>query len=203
MRRGVTLALAALALLAACGDGDDDGVTAAPIVVEGAESASGGAASGDDGSGDAAPAADDEALALEFADCMRAEGIDYVDPDIGADGSVDLLSGFANVDPTEGQDEAQAAFDVCGEILDGSTLLPDGSEAVANEDALLEFAQCLRDQGLDVEDPDVNAIGGGGGGGGPQALFGENFDPFDPDNQPMLEVCAPIMADAGLGPGAG
>lgn len=199
MRRGPIWAVAALALLAACGDGDDDGATAAPIVVEGASES---AAAGDGATSDVeAASSTDEELALEFADCMRAEGIDYVDPDVDADGSVDLLSGFANLTPGEDDEAAQAAFDVCGDLLEGSSLLPDAAGAEANEEVLLEFARCLRAEGLDVDDPDVNALGGGTVT--PQSLFGPNFDPFDPANEPVLEVCAPIMADAGLGPGAG
>lgn len=200
MQRLLPLTLAVALVGAACGGDDDDAVSAVPVVVENVDDAAEPATDTeadtdagtdtDTGSGAAAPTSSDEELALEFADCMRDEGIDFADPVVAADGSVDLFGGFDEDTPPPPQDEAQIAFEVCGDILDGTTLLPNVDDILANEEAFLEFARCLRDEGLDVDDPDLSNLGGG-----PQAIFGENFDPDDPSQQDAIQVCAPIMAN--------
>lgn len=191
-------------LLAACGGGDGDETAGAPAIeIEGATTASADTAPSAAGDSAAAPTDDtptDEELSLQFAECMRDEGIDFVDPEVGADGSIDLQSGFQNIDPADGQDAALDAFEACDDILAGTSLLPTAEGAALNEEALLDFAACLRDEGLDVTDPDVNALGGGAVT--PTALFGENFNPGDPDTQAAVQACVSILADAGLGPGA-
>ncbi|MEM9036907.1 MAG: hypothetical protein AAGA99_16615 [Actinomycetota bacterium] len=200
MKRATLLLLPAAALLAACGGGDsDESVSAAPIVVEGGDTDAAAPAEGA-----TVVSSTDEELALEFAQCLRDEGIDASDPEVGADGSIDLLSIFGDIEPGSVSDAQQAAGEACAELLEGTNLLPEQNDLAASEEALLEFAQCLRDEGIDVQDPDVNAIGGGGGAGagGPQGLFGDAFDLADPDVEAAVQVCAPIMADSGLGPGA-
>ncbi|MEO1059238.1 MAG: hypothetical protein AAFY28_20215, partial [Actinomycetota bacterium] len=67
-----------------------------------------------------------------------------------------------------------------------------------------EFAQCLRDNGLDVDDPDFENFGpGGGGGGGGGGLFGEGFNPQDPAVQPVIEECQSLFAGGDFAPGGG
>lgn len=198
MKRAALLLFPAAAMLAACGGDSDESITAAPIVVEGGSDTT--IANGADGGAEVS--ASDEEAALEFAQCLRDEGIDVTDPEVGADGSIDLLSIFGDVDPGSVSDDQQAAGELCADLLEGTNLLPGQDDLSANEAALLDFAQCLRDEGIDVTDPDVNAIGGGGvGAGGPQAAFGEAFDLADPDVEAAVVVCAPIMASAGLSPG--
>ena len=152
-----------------------------------------------DGSGPAAGAGgSEEEAALAFAACMRDEGIDWPDPTFNADGSIDLLGGNA---PGAGgggagagqlfsdRDSLEDAFAVCGPIVEGASFLPDRSEQFDEEtqDQLLEFAQCLRDNGLDVDDPDLDEFTQPGGGRG--GLFGEGFDPQDPASQDALDAC--------------
>ena len=94
-RRLAVGAIAAGLLLAACGGGDDDANSATPVVVAADGAApDDGDAPADDATADEA-AASDEVLALEFAACMRDEGIDWPDPTTGADGSIDLFGGEA------------------------------------------------------------------------------------------------------------
>ncbi len=199
MKRILILTCGLALVGAACGGGDDDAASAAPIVVENVEGVGDVEAPSTDttptgdGAGDPA-VTDDEALALEFAACMRGEGVDMADPVIGADGSINLIAAFqAGSDGPVDQEAAQAGFEVCGEILDGTSLLPTPDDVTQNEDSFLEFAACLREQGLDVDDPDLSELGGGGG---PAALFGENFDPQDPANEPAIQACQSILAGA-------
>jgi hypothetical protein len=65
--------------------------------------------------------------------------------------------------------------------------------AASTEEALLAFAECLREQGLEVDDPDFDGTGGfgiaigGGGGGGPGA------GRLDADTQAAMEICQPLL----------
>jgi hypothetical protein len=193
-RRLVGAAVAAGLLLAACGS-DDGGNSATPQVVNG-----NGAATGGDGAAAASNDVSDEALALEFAECMRGEGVDWPDPITLADGSIDLLGGQGPEAITGGDgtvdDATQAAIDSCSPIIEGSSLLPGADDIDAEtQDQLLEFAQCLRDNGIDVDDPDLSVIGTGGG---PAAMFGPDFDPSDPTTQDAIGACQSLFA-GGLG----
>ena len=149
------------------------------------------------GTGDTADAADtanaagavgasDEEQALAFAQCMRDNGVNLADPTVGADGSVNLTPPD---DPGVSDDEAQAAFDTCSDLLDGASFLPDDDQRSEIEDQLLAVAQCFRDQGLDVDDPDLSNFAPGAGNG----VFGENFDPADPANQPYIDACSHLF----------
>ena len=197
-RRLGGVAVAAGLLLAACGS-DDGGNSATPDVVVG----DGAATDNEDGAPDNASSssATEEELALEFAECMRDEGIDWPDPITLADGSIDLLGGQGPEAIGAGNgridDATQASLEICGPIIEGASFLPGAGDIDAEtEDQLLEFAQCLRDNGIDVTDPDLSAVGAGGGG--PAAIFGPNFDPSDPATQDAIGVCQNLFA-GGIG----
>lgn len=143
--------------------------------------------------------ATDEELALAFADCLRSEGIDVSDPTVNADGTVSLQSMFGDGPP--GGEDNEGAFEACGEFLQAGNFGPGGGDfdQVEAQDQLVEFASCLRDQGLDVNDPDLSGgFPGAGGGGGPEAIFG--IDIQDPQYADQLAACQGILA---FGPGAG
>lgn len=152
---------------------------------------------GDELTGDAtgAPAEQtDEERALGFTQCMRDEGVDLADPTINADGSIVLFQPGANshIDPTD--PEVTNAADVCGELIAGASFLPGaGLDRSEIEDRLLGFAQCLRDLGFDVDDPDIS----GGFAGGPAAIFGDNFDPTDPANADAVQQCQAAFGAGG------
>lgn len=204
--RSLGVALVGLALVgAACGSGDDTEAEAAPaIVIEGADSES---AAADGTTDDAtATAADDEALALEFAQCMRDNGLpDFEDPTVDAQGGISFGGGpNGGPDGVDPDDPAFAdAFDACGDILEGASFLPGAGQDISEiEDNLLAVAECLRDEGIDVDDPDLSGgIGPGSGVTSPADIFGENFNPDDPATADAIEVCQSVF---GAGPaGAG
>lgn len=205
----VALMLLIVLVAAACG-GTEDSEEGSVIVVESA------AGSGDDTSTDendsaeadadadvadsetdAEPIGTDEEQALAFAQCMRDEGIDFPDPVVNADGSVDFFGGAGGRDGGAAGFRDDPNFDVaideCGALLDGATFFGDQGDATEREDTFLELAQCLRDEGLDVSDPDFS---GGFGGGG---VFGENFDPNDPAAADAIDACQDIFAGLGAG----
>ena len=136
----------------------------------------------------------DEERALLFAECMRDEGIEnWPDPATNPDGSVDLSGGGAvGLGPSSAvtlqSDEVRAAIPVCGPLIAGASFLPNNGQGISTEaqDQLVNFAQCLRDEGIDVSDPDLS--------GGATGLLSWDFDPGDPANADAMEACQTLFA---------
>lgn len=202
MRTMPLLVLVVALVAAACGGDDGEEVSAAPvIVVEGSEDAQTADApepetADSSGAADATVDADstDEELALAFAECMRDEGIDFPDPTVAADGSVSLIpaGGAANLPFDLGSAEFDDATDVCGPLIQGASFLPTSDQDITElEDNLLLFAECLRDLGFDVADPDLS------GGLNPAAIFGDSFDPTDPANADAIAECQGVFGAGG------
>lgn len=206
---GLGLAL----LLTACGGSDDADAAEPIIVVDGATATddtttTSEAATADSTTDEATDATttaassesadqSDEELALAFADCLRDEGLDVADPTVNPDGTVNLQSLFGGGPPPAG-DDTEGALDACGPMLDGANFGPaaNGFDQTEIQDQLVEFAGCLRDQGLDVRDPDISG-GIAAAAGGPEALFG--LDIQDPQYEDQVNACSDILA---FGPGA-
>jgi hypothetical protein len=97
--------------------------------------------------------------------------------------------------------EFQDANDACSHFLPNGGQGPDFSpeEQAALNDAQLEFARCMRDNGIeDFPDPTPGDGFGFGGGGNSQ------IDPNDADVQAAFEICQPILSDVLPGaPGGG
>jgi hypothetical protein len=144
--------LFAAGALAACGGG---GSAASPEV-----------ASLDEGSATTSPATDDTAevtpedredALLDFAQCMRDHGIDMPDPQISEDGNGGVLieqrEGAGGIDRES--EEFQAAQEECDSILeDGMGAIElDPEQQAEMQERLLDFAQCMRDHGIDMPDP--------------------------------------------------
>ncbi|WP_283137549.1 hypothetical protein [Rhizohabitans arisaemae] len=134
MRIQTLLAVVPLALaLTACGTtAKNDGVA----------SANGGTTAP---SGSAKPT-DRRAAALKFAQCMRENGIDMKDP--GPDG------GFTYNTSAEQQETAKKAEAKCRPLLKDA-FADAGTQKVDPEylDKLTKFAQCMRENGIDMKDP--------------------------------------------------
>jgi hypothetical protein len=94
-------------------------------------------------SGVAATAPDDEGIA--FVDCIREQGVDMPDPGPGDDGLREALRA-AMGEYDEGT--LRAAMDTCQPLMPGDT----SQRAEMDEEDRLALAECLRDQGLDVDD---------------------------------------------------
>lgn len=207
-RRSVTAATIGVASLvfAACGSDDDSNSATPEVVIDGAATAADETDSTDATADAASSDATDEELALEFAQCMRDEGLDWPDPTTNADGSLNIFGDIAAGGRDQADDATIAAFEVCGSLLEGTTFLPgaDGLD-VEMQDTLVEFAQCLRDEGIDAEDPDFSGFadaGGQGGAGGAGALFGDDFDADDPATQAAFDACEQVLTDGGIDPAA-
>ncbi len=207
-------------VLAGCSGGEDDTTGVASLEDEPAATT----ATADDGAdatsvtddtedaddADGSPTIEDtEAQMLEFSSCMRDEGVDIGDPVVDADGNV-TFGGFrpgagGDADDEGRPDEVRQAFDTCGEFLDGVQLggPGGGTDRTELQDTLLEFSSCMRDQGVDMDDPDFSNFGEPGQGGAPGPI-GDIFSMLnsdDPDVEAAVDICGDLLA--GFGPGAG
>ena len=116
----LTLALCALGVVA-CGGGSGTG--------------------GSGGSGGGASASSEEA-GLEFAECMRAHGVEVEDPKPGK--SIDV----GGDDP-----KTKKALAACNGKLGGGQELTAAEDEELKEGALA-FAQCMREEGIEMGDPE-------------------------------------------------
>jgi hypothetical protein len=133
---GLGLALA----LAACG-GPPEGDRVATL------SGGGGATTTTSGGGEGA-GKDPQQAALDFARCMRQHGIDMPDPEVDDQGRVRMRIGAGDrPDPRK----LEAAQKACGNLMGGG----DGDRQIdpAARDAMVAFARCMREHGIDMPDP--------------------------------------------------
>ena len=135
---GLGLALA----FAACG-GSPDGDRVASLT-------GGGGATGTTNGAAKTADKDPQQAALDFAKCMREHGIDMPDPQVDDQGRVRMRvggPGGGRPDPKK-LDEAQKA---CGRLMGGG----DGAGQIDPEerDAMVAFARCMREHGIDMPDP--------------------------------------------------
>ena len=119
---------------------------------------------------------------LEFAQCMREEGINFPDPTFDIDGNPQ----FDNLE-IENEEEFERAFENCEDILRNA--LPeqfdlDPEVEAALVDASLEFSQCMRDQGIDFPDPKPGEFGF-------FAFRDADIDFTSEDVQEAFEICQP------------
>jgi hypothetical protein len=176
-------AIAVLALVAsACGSDSGD-----PGVAQASDGGADSTATATTGTGTTATG-DAEQAQLDFAQCMRDEGLDFEDPRPDANGDLQFQP------PTEGFDQAafQDALEVCQDLLAGAgDVLPD-TDSTEFQDAQLDFARCMRDEGIDFPDPQPGQGLGAGAG---------RIDTDDPATAAAIDVCQPLIA--GVLPGGG
>lgn len=176
-----SLAAMALVLGACSGGGGEDGVA----TLGGGQ---------DDTSGATGSSVDAEDALAEFAECMRENGIeDFPDPQVDENGAIVIGGpGGGGSGPPDDADleEIQQAMQACQDLLPqglGPGEISEEDQA-ALQDAFLEYAQCMRDNGIDMPDPDFSE-------GGAFAIGGEGFDLDDPEFQAADEVCRPILEE--------
>jgi hypothetical protein len=124
---------------------------------------------------------DPEEQQRRFTQCMRDHGVDMPDPD--SDGRVRITASGGPDDKTE------QAVQACQQYLPaGKLATPDA----ATMEAFRQYAQCMREHGVDIPDPDA----GGGGGfsvkkGGPSGgtTGGGGFSQDDPAFKAADEAC--------------
>lgn len=107
----------------------------------------------------------------QFAQCMRDHGVDLPDPD--PNGGPGMLQNLRTNDPA-----FQSAFTAC------QSTLPNGGQPPKLNPEQVEqyrvFAQCMRDHGVDVPDPEPD---------GTLRIGQGRFNLGDPNLQKALEAC--------------
>lgn len=152
--------------------------------------------------------ADAEEAILAFAQCMRDNGVsDFPDPELDANGNLRFFGGGPPDDLGVDEGTLEAAFDECSLLIEGIIQNFRDVDASELEDTFLEFAGCMREQGIEMPDPDFSQ-GFGPGAGGRAGIFGD-LDPQDPEFQAAAEECQGIfeggfgLRGGGAGPGGG
>jgi hypothetical protein len=163
-----TLLLTGVTLLAACGGGGSNDPQVASL----------GGASGATSTTVAQTEADTQQAMLDFAQCMREHGIDMPDPTFDDSGNGKVSIGFAGPAGEMDQSKMDAAQTACQSFLDkvrANMPPPDPAKQEEMKQQALAFAQCMRDHGIDMPDPQFSdgggfsvSVGGGPGGSAPE-----------------------------------
>jgi hypothetical protein len=164
-------------LAASCGGGNDSnrGVASIDDLSTETTATTASPSAGDD------PATDEEKV-LEFAACMREQGIDFPDPVVDSDGNVGfdltMLQKLVDVD----RDELEKAFEPCAPFLEGVDFGFDRIFDAEFQDDLVAFSECMRANGFDIPDPDFTGLAEG------KPLYPQlNLD--DPDFEAAFDAC--------------
>jgi len=168
MKTHLLVALLATASLAACG---------------GEEPSSGTGANG------GGKSTDPKQAMLDYAKCMRDNGVDMPDPEF--DGNHVKQMGPKNVDKTK----MRAAEKACASIREAvkPPELSDEKKAEFKKAALAN-AKCMREQGINFPDPVFDESGGARINIKPGT---NGFDPDSPKFKAAAKVCDKLLPDAG------
>ncbi len=123
----------------------------------------------------------DEALVMEFADCLRNEGMQVTDPTIDSEGNIQMPELVENATATK--DEWIAAYEVCGEIIENITFAKKEVDRSAQLEQYLEVAACMNEAGFDVGEPTTETLDTW------MIDLKENFDWDDPDTEEIFDTC--------------
>ena len=124
---------------------------------------------------------DNEAMMMEFTECLRAEGWELIDPVVDSDGFIEKPEFAEGFEPKK--EEWEAAFEVCGEIIENITFEKEEVDRSEQVDLYVEVASCLREEGFDVEDPTAETLDIWMGD------FKNTIDWDDPDAQAAFDTC--------------
>lgn len=200
----LAIGLAASLGLAGCGAGDDPAVKVATLGTNGAKSDT------------TKPKkevtdADRQDAMLKFAACMRDHGIDMPDPEFDADGkggiSVQSSAGAPGESGGAGPDKAQmekmdAANKACEPIMDavaGDAPQMSPEDQAKFRDEQLAYAKCMRENGVDMPDPEIDFDGGRTRikMGGPED--GQRMDPSNETFKKASAACESLLGDGKIG----
>jgi hypothetical protein len=145
----------------------------------------------------ASPSLSAEDAALKFAQCMRAHGIDMPDPTFnGRGGAAIRIQGGS-------PQKAQKAQEACKQYMPRIGGSGPGKLDAAAQERALKFAKCMRENGVDMPDPDfsgggvqLRAHGGSSSGNGTDSA-GQGPNPNDPTFQKAMKACRSFLGGDG------
>jgi len=183
-----TLILVLALMAAACSDSGDSAEIATLATDPANASQSDSEVGGD-------PVAQSEAAMLAFTQCLRDQGIDVDDPTMDADGNmqlppinIEMPDAVADPDELPDMSEFEDMIAPCEEHLEGVVSTFSSADTTEVEDKLLAYAECMRENGVDMPDPDFSSDGGVIDLG---AIDGEDFEAAE-------AACSPLLADLGF-----
>jgi hypothetical protein len=110
--------------------------------------------------GTTTPKLTDEEITTNFAACLREHGFSVPDPELNRDGTVNLgaVKQGISQDSRYQTRTGKKVLDDCLPLLQEATFVQERSseDEIELQDNLLKFAQCLRDNGIKVGDPDFS-----------------------------------------------
>jgi hypothetical protein len=189
---GVSMVALSFALLGACGGGggDDDDTDSSDVASVDDEGSSSDSTPDDTTTDGSVSPEDREEAMLEYAQCMRDHGVDMDDPQFDGEGG-----GGINLEATpENEDEIEAAQEACQPILEDAMgeLEMDPEQQAEMREQMLEYAQCMRDHGIAMEDPQFEDDG-----------FVIQQGPRNAANDPDFEAADEECRPEEMGPGPG
>lgn len=104
----------------------------------------------------------DEEITTEFTTCLRSYGFDVNDPTLNADGTVDIAELRVSVmsDPNFdiNNEKTGQALEECLDLLQDATFATQSTQEdqIELHDNLLEFAECIRENDIDIPDPEFS-----------------------------------------------
>ena len=129
---------------------------------------------------------------------MREHGVDMPDPQVGSNGemSFSIGAGPGKLD----RSKLQEAQEACQDLMPTGLGKP-GDIPQEQRDAMLAFAQCMRDHGIDMPDPQFETGGRVMIGGPGEDGDGPKFDPQSEDFQAAEDACGDLLGE--MRPGSG
>ena len=127
---------------------------------------------------------------LKYSQCMRAHGVTKF-PDPGANGQLRIAAG-----PGTGLDPNSSVFKAAQQACKSLEPTPPAADRKKTYDALLKFAQCIRQHGI-AKFPDPNPDGG-------LRINSKQGDSLDPNGalfKKAQQACQHFMPGGGTGPG--
>jgi hypothetical protein len=194
------LGVAGISLLAACGSSPGGAAQVASLAGDATTTTTAAAS----GNADNPDNADAEQAMLDFAKCMREHGIDMPDPQFNGDGGGVFIAGKEGADSPQDKTKLDEAQTACQSYLDkvkSNTAPMDPARVEEEKQKLLDFAQCMRDHGIDFPDPQISTDGGGL----QVQLGGPGLDADAPAFKEANDACSAQvgMPQPGSGPGGG
>jgi hypothetical protein len=140
--------------------------------------------------GDTPGSADPQQAALDYAECMRENGLEsYPDPQFANSA---VIVGGDGIDPND--PDFVAADEQCAALLEAASGGFDGTndaELQQFQEGILRFAACMREHGIDFPDPRFGDDG--------QVQMGAGGDPGAPAIVAAREACASLLPRPGAG----
>ncbi|WP_327086759.1 hypothetical protein OIE66_31135 [Nonomuraea sp. NBC_01738] len=129
-----------------------------------------------------APSMDPQEKARKFAQCMRDNGVDMPDPDPDGKGSLGVLAGKTGGD----KEKLRTAMTACRQY---SPIKERGELTPQDIEQMRKFAACMRDNGVDMPDPDPSGNLSGVGRAG--------MNPDDPKFKKAFQTCRDSLPSMG------